>query len=99
MINLIGRDLSRRKQICRYELDRLTFKSIVENRSLGEQERFRATMKLRSLPRNTSKTRLRNRCVLTGRPRAVYRFCKFSRIELRRLVGEGRLPGITKSSW
>lgn len=99
MINLIGRDLSRRKQTCKYELSRLTLKSIIENRSLGEQERFRAAIKLSGLPRNSSKTRLRNRCVLTGRARAVYRFCKFSRIELRRLAGQGRLPGITKSSW
>ena len=99
MINLIERDSSRRKETCRYELTRLALKSIIENRSLGEQERFRAAIKLGRLPRNASRTRLRNRCVLTGRGRAVYRFCKLSRIELRRLAGEGRLAGLTKSSW
>ncbi|RYX79704.1 30S ribosomal protein S14 [bacterium] len=99
MINLIERDLSRRKQACKYELSRLTLKSIIENRSIGEQERFRAVIKLSGLPRNSSRTRLRNRCVFTGRGRAVYRFCKLSRIELRRLAGAGKLPGITKSSW
>ena len=99
MINLIERDLSRRKQACKYELYRLTLKSIIENRSIGEQERFRAVIKLSGLPRNSSKTRLRNRCVFTGRGRAVYRFCKLSRIKLRDLVGAGRLPGVTKSSW
>ena len=99
MSNLIERDFSRRKQACKYELTRLALKSIIENRSLGEQERFRASIKCSRLPRNTSKTRVRNRCTLTGRGRAVYRFCKFSRIELRRLAGEGKLPGVTKSSW
>ena len=99
MINLIERDFSRRKQACKYELSRLTLKSIIENRSIGEQERFRAVIKLSALPRNASKTRVRNRCVFTGRGRAVYRFCKLSRIELRRLAGAGRLPGINKSSW
>ena len=99
MINLIERDFSRRKLACKYELVRLALKCIVANRSIGEQERFRAAIKLSGLPRNTSKTRLRNRCVFTGRGRAVYRFCKLSRIELRRLAGAGRLPGVTKSSW
>ena len=99
MINLIERDFSRRKQACKYELSRLTLKSIIENQSIGEQERFRAVIKLSGLPRNSSRTRLRNRCVFTGRGRAVYRFCKLSRIEVRRLAGAGKLPGITKSSW
>ncbi len=99
MINLIERDFSRRKQTCNHELLRLNLKSIIENRNIGEQERFRAVIKLNRLPRNTSKIRLRNRCVFTGRGRAVYRFCKLSRIELRRLAGAGRLPGIVKSSW
>ena len=99
MINLIERDSSRRKQAYKYELSRLALKCVIANRTIGEQERFRAAIKLNSLPRNSSKTRLRNRCVFTGRGRAVYRFCKLSRIELRRLAGGGKLPGISKSSW
>lgn len=99
MVNLIERDSSKRREACKYELSRLVLKSIIINRSLGEQERFRAAIKLSGLPRNSSKTRLRNRCVSTGRGRAVYRFCKLSRIKLRDLVGAGKLPGVTKSSW
>ena len=99
MVNLIERDLSRRKQACKYELSRLALKCIIADRNIGEQERFRAAIKLSGLSRNGSKTRLRNRCVFTGRGRAVYRFCKLSRIKLRDLAGAGRLPGVTKSSW
>ena len=99
MVNLVERDFSRRKLAGQHEISRLALKSIIANRSIGEQERFRAVIKLSGLPRNSSKTRLRNRCVLTGRGRAVYRFCKLSRIKLRTLAGAGKLPGITKSSW
>ena len=99
MTNIAERDLFRRKQVRKYQLSRLALKSIIENRGLGGEERFRATLKLNALPRNSSKTRVRNRCVLTGRGRAVYQFCKLSRIELRRLAGSGKLPGINKSSW
>ena len=63
------------------------------------EERFDARIKLAELPRNSSPTRIRNRCELTGRPRAVYRKFKLSRLALRELASSGALPGVVKSSW
>ena len=63
------------------------------------EERFKAQMKLSSLPRNSSKTRVRNRCQITGRPHGVYRKLKISRIALRQLGLEGKIPGMIKASW
>ncbi len=66
---------------------------------LKAEERFDARLKLAKLPRNSSPTRVRNRCELTGRPRAVYRKFKLSRLALRELASSGALPGVVKSSW
>jgi small subunit ribosomal protein S14 len=74
-------------------------KAIVKNKSLPMEERFEASLKLATLPRNSSKTRIRNRCELTGRPRAYYRKQKLSRIALRDLGSKGLIPGLVKSSW
>jgi small subunit ribosomal protein S14 len=74
-------------------------KAIVKNKSLPMEERFEASLKLATLPRNSSKTRIRNRCELTGRPRAYYRKQKLSRIALRDLGSRGLIPGLVKSSW
>ena len=63
------------------------------------EERFDARLKLAKLPRNSSKTRIRNRCEVTGRPRAFYRKLKMSRIALRELGSQGQIPGLVKSSW
>ena len=63
------------------------------------EDRFKARMKLAELPRNSSPTRLNNRCELTGRPRAYYRKLKLSRIMLRELGSFGQIPGLVKSSW
>jgi len=63
------------------------------------EERFAATLKLAELPRNSSATRIRNRCEVTGRPRAYYRKLKMSRISLRDLGSQGLIPGLVKSSW
>ena len=68
-------------------------------RSLPIEERFRAQLKLAALPRNSAKTRIRNRCEVTGRPRAYYRKLKMSRIALRDLGNNGLVPGLVKSSW
>ena len=67
--------------------------------TLPAEERFAARLKLAELPRNSSPTRIRNRCELTGRPRAVYRKFKLSRVALRQLASLGALPGVVKSSW
>ena len=78
---------------------RKKLKDIVMNRSLPLEERFKAQQKLSKLPRNSSATRVMNRCQITGRPHAVYRKLKISRIALRKLGLEGKIPGMVKSSW
>ena len=74
-------------------------KKIIMNKRLPLEERFKAQQKLSSLPRNSAKTRVRNRCQITGRPHGVYRKLKISRIALRKLGLEGKIPGMVKSSW
>ena len=78
---------------------RLRLKSIAKDRSLPPEEQFHARLKLAKMPRNGNPTRLRNRCELTGRPRAVYRKFKLCRIMLRELASLGQIPGMVKSSW
>ena len=77
--------------------DRL--REITHDKSASPEERFEAQLKMAELPRNTNPTRVRNRCELTGRPRAVYRRFKVCRIVLRDLASIGLIPGVTKSSW
>ena len=74
-------------------------KKIVMNKKLPLEERFKAQQKLSKLPRNSAKTRVRNRCEITGRPHGVYRKLKISRIALRQLGLQGKIPGMIKSSW
>ncbi|MGO1121188.1 30S ribosomal protein S14 [Rhodovibrionaceae bacterium A322] len=73
--------------------------AIAKDRNASPEDRFQAHLKLAKMPRNTSKVRLRNRCEVTGRPRAYYRKFKISRIALRDLASVGQLPGVVKSSW
>ena len=74
-------------------------KAIARNKNVSMEERFAATLKLAELPRNSSRTRVRNRCELSGRPRAYYRKLKMSRIAMRDLGSKGLIPGLVKSSW
>ena len=78
---------------------RAALKAIANDESRPLEERFEARLKLAELPRNSAKVRIRNRCELTGRPRAFYRKMKMSRIALRELASLGQIPGMTKSSW
>jgi small subunit ribosomal protein S14 len=78
---------------------RARLKAIANDESLSMDERFAARLKLAELPRNSSPTRIRNRCEVTGRPRAVYRKMKMSRIAVRELGSKGLVPGLVKSSW
>ena len=78
---------------------RKTLKKIIMNKNLSLEERFKAQQKLSKLPRNSAKTRVMNRCQITGRPHAVYRKLKISRIALRQLGLQGKIPGLIKSSW
>lgn len=78
---------------------RARLKAIANDKDLPIEERFAAQLKLAELPRNSAPTRIRNRCEMTGRPRAVYRKFKLSRIALRELASTGQIPGMVKSSW
>jgi|SRR5690242_8670153 small subunit ribosomal protein S14 len=78
---------------------RARLKAIAKDKSKPLEERFAATLKLAEMPRNSSKTRIRNRCEVTGRPRAFYRKLKMSRIAMRELGAKGLIPGLVKSSW
>lgn len=78
---------------------RQELKKIISNESVDPEEKLEAVMKLNKLPRNSSKVRLRNRCSVTGRPRAYYRRFKLSRITFRELASHGMIPGVTRSSW
>ena len=89
----------RRKMVDRFAAKRKALKAAVMDRSRDPEERFEATLKLAELPRNSAKVRIRNRCALTGRPRAYYRKFGLSRIALRDLASEGQIPGVVKSSW
>ncbi len=95
----VERDLKRRKMAGGLSRKRRELKAIIYNRDLPAEERFQASLQLAELPRNSSKTRIVNRCALTGRPRGHHRRFKLSRIALRELASRGELPGVTKSSW
>ncbi|MEI7572208.1 MAG: 30S ribosomal protein S14 [Phenylobacterium sp.] len=83
----------------RYAARRQVLKAIANNESLPLEDRFEARLKLAELPRSSSKVRIRNRCEVTGRPRAYYRKLRMSRIALRELGSQGQIPGLVKSSW
>jgi len=78
---------------------RARLKAIARDKDMAPEERFAAQLKLAELPRNSSATRLRNRCSLTGRPRGYYRKFRLSRIAVRELASSGQIPGMLKSSW
>ena len=96
---MIEREKKRQKLVAQYAAKRAALKEIVSDESKPMEERFRASLKLAKLPRNSSATRLHNRCQLTGRPHAYYRKLKISRIALRELGSIGQIPGLVKSSW
>jgi small subunit ribosomal protein S14 len=89
----------RRRMADRFVAKRTALKAVVMDRDRDPEERFEATLRLAQLPRNGAKIRVRNRCLLTGRPRAYYRKFGLSRIALRDLASEGQIPGVVKSSW
>ena len=96
---MIERQKKRERLVKQYAAKRAALKEIVSDESKPMEERFRASLKLAKLPRNSSATRLHNRCQLTGRPHAYYRKLKVSRIALRELGSNGQIPGMVKSSW
>lgn len=97
--SMIAREVKREKLVKQYAEKRAALKAITNNKELPVEERFKATLELAKLPRNSAAVRLHNRCQLTGRPHAYYRKLKISRIALRDLGSNGEIPGMVKSSW
>jgi small subunit ribosomal protein S14 len=95
----IEKNVRRDKLANRTAGTRMRLKAIAIDRDAPPEERFAAQLKLAQLPRNSSRTRVRNRCALTGRPRGYYRKFRMSRIALRELASAGQIPGMVKSSW
>ena len=98
-LSSINKNNKRIKLSNKFFKKRQALKKIIMNKNLTLEERFKAQQKLSSLPRNSAKSRIMNRCQITGRPHAVYRKLKISRIALRQLGLQGKIPGMVKSSW
>ncbi len=97
--SMIEREKKRQKLVDKYAAKRAAIKEQLKDTELPLADRVRLSMKLAKMPRNSSATRLHNRCQLTGRPHAYYRKLKVSRIALRELGSQGKIPGLVKSSW
>ena len=98
-ISAINKNNKRIKLSDKFYKKRLKLKKIIMDKKLSLEERFKAQQKLSNMPRNSAKVRVMNRCQITGRPHGVYRKLKISRIALRQLGLEGKIPGMVKSSW
>ena len=98
-VSAVEKNKRRRKRVAQAAAKRAELKAIIKDQEAPIEERFKATLKLAELPRDGSKTRIRNRCEVSGRPRGYYRKLKLSRIALRELGSLGRVPGVIKSSW
>ena len=98
-LSSVNKNKSRIKLSDRFYKKRVALKKIVMDKKITLEERFKAQQKLSKLPRNSAKTRVMNRCEITGRPHGVYRKLKISRIALRQLGLQGKIPGLVKSSW
>ena len=96
---MIEREKKRLKLVAQYAQRRADLKAVAANEDLPGEERMKARLKLAKLPRNSSPTRLHNRCRVSGRSKAYYRKLNMSRIALRDLASVGRIPGMVKSSW
>ena len=95
----IAKNRQRAERAKRHAPKRAALRAKVRDQALSPEERFQAVLKLAELPRNSAPTRIRNRCEVTGRPRAFYRKLRMSRIALRELGSKGLIPGLVKSSW
>lgn len=95
----VERNKKRIRLVKNYAVKRAELKAITRDKSVSAEDRFKAALQLAKLPRNSSKVRVRNRCLITGRSRGVYRKLKMSRIALREFGSAGLIPGLVKSSW
>jgi small subunit ribosomal protein S14 len=98
-LSAINKNNKRIKLSNKFYKKRQNLKKIIMNKNLSLEERFKAQQKLSKMPRNSAKNRVMNRCEITGRPHAVYRKLRISRIALRQLGLAGKIPGMVKSSW
>ena len=98
-LSAVNKNKTRIKLSDKFYKKRLALKKIVMDKKISLEERFKAQQKLSKLPRNSAKNRVMNRCEITGRPHGVYRKLKISRIALRQLGLQGKIPGLVKSSW
>lgn len=98
-VSAIQKNNFRKKLVCKWREKRERLKTLIKDPSVSVEDRIVSVLELSRLPRNSSKVRIRNRCCLTGRPRAFYRKFGLSRIALRDLASNGEIPGLLKASW
>ncbi len=98
-LSAVNKNKKRIKLSDKFFKKRQALKKIIMDKKISLEERFKAQQKLSQLPRNSAKSRVMNRCEITGRPHGVYRKLKISRIALRQLGLQGKIPGLVKSSW
>ena len=98
-LSSINKNEKRKALVEKYKAKYAKLKAVADNVELDEEERLMARLKMAEIPRNGNPTRVRNRCMVTGRPRAYYRKFKLARVMLRELANKGMIPGVTKSSW
>ena len=98
-VSMIARENKRIKMVQKFAKKREELKKVISDMNLSDEERYEARLKLQKLPRDASPVRLERRCQITGRPHGVYRKLKISRIALRQLGLQGKIPGLVKSSW
>ncbi len=98
-VSMVERQKKRERVVAKYAAKRAALKEIINDQERPMEERFKASLKLAELPRDSSATRLHSRCQVSGRPKAYYRKLKMSRIALRDYASKGQVPGMVKSSW
>ncbi len=98
-LSVINRNEKRKKLVAKYSKKRAALQAVVDNQKASDEDRFEARLKIQALPRNANKTRVRNRCSLTGRPRGVYAKFGLARNKLREYAMRGEVPGVVKASW
>ncbi len=98
-LSQINRNAKREKMVAKYAAKRAALKAKAKDKNVPMEEQFAARLKLAKLPRNSSKTRIKHRCDLSGRSKGYYRKVRLSRIALRDLANFGQIPGMTKASW
>ncbi len=98
-LSVINRQQKREEMVKQFAAKRAALKATINDQSISEEDRYQARLKLQALPRNSSPTRLRNRCAITGRPRGTYSKFGLGRSKLREIAMRGEVPGMVKASW